>query len=123
MKKKGFLMLSCIAAVAIVSVYGGIKAYQPYAENCENMLLQNVEALAAGGDNDGDGKKYHHKSTLTTPCGEGIHYITVSEKESKICHDTYSYTIESCWDEGGYFTCKDPHKDVKHNVIGSVIYN
>jgi hypothetical protein len=122
MKKKGFLMLSCIAAVAIVSVYSGIKAYQPHAKDCENMLLQNVEALAASGDNDGDVKKYHHKETQTIPCGEEIHYITVSEKESKVCYDTYTMTIESCWEEGGIFTCKDPHKDVKHNVIGSVIY-
>lgn len=122
MKKKVFMMLPCIAAVAIVSGYGGIKAYQSHAKDCENMLLQDVEALAAGGEDD-DEKKYHHKEALTIACGESIHYITVSEKESTICHDINTVRYEICSEEGGIFTC-NPFgvKGVQHNAIGTIFF-
>ncbi len=121
MKKKVFIMLPCIAVVAIVSGYGGIKAYQSHAKDCKNLLLQNVEALALGDDN--VEKKYHHKETLTLACGESIHYIVISEKESTICHDVKTMTYEICSDEGGVFTCNTfGTEGVQHNVIGTITF-
>lgn len=44
MKKKGFLMLSCIAAVAIAT-FVGKKTFESHAYEAHNLLIQNVEAL------------------------------------------------------------------------------
>lgn len=41
------MMLSCIAAVAIAS-FVGKKAFEPHAYETNNLLLQNLEALAEG---------------------------------------------------------------------------
>jgi len=46
MKKKVFMMLSCITAVAIAT-FVGTKALKP---NVNDLLLQNVEALSQDGD-------------------------------------------------------------------------
>ena len=46
MKKKTFLTTLSIAAVAIVSGYGGMKAYQSQADENLDLLANNVEALA-----------------------------------------------------------------------------
>jgi hypothetical protein len=46
MKKKGFMMLPCIAAVAIAT-FIGTKAIKP---NVNDLLLQNVEALSNNSD-------------------------------------------------------------------------
>lgn len=110
-------MLSCIAAVAIVSGYGGIKAYQPYAKDCENMLLQNVEALAASGEDD-DEKKYHDKDVYTVGTEESIHFIKVSETEERMCYDVTTVSVEYCQNEGGVLTCSPfLKKNVKHNPL------
>ena len=45
MKKKSILALR-LAALAIVSGYGGMKAYQASTVNDLDMLSQNIEALA-----------------------------------------------------------------------------
>lgn len=46
MNKKKFLTTLSIAAVAIVSGYGGMKAYQSHAGETNKLLALNVEALA-----------------------------------------------------------------------------
>lgn len=45
MKKKVYLMLSCIAAVAIAT-FVGKKAFESHAYETNNLLIQNVEALS-----------------------------------------------------------------------------
>ena len=45
MKKKFFLMLPCIAAVAIAT-FVGKKTFESYAYEASSLLMQNVEALA-----------------------------------------------------------------------------
>ena len=42
--KKKFMMLSCIAAVAIATVVGK-KTYESHAYETNSLLMQNVEAL------------------------------------------------------------------------------
>lgn len=53
MKKKLFMMLPCIAAVAIAIIVGK-KTYESNAYESSSLLMQNVEALAShseGGNN------------------------------------------------------------------------
>ncbi len=45
MKKKVFMMLPCIAAVAIAT-YVGEKTFESHANDTSNLLMQNVEALS-----------------------------------------------------------------------------
>lgn len=52
MKKKVFMMLPCIAAVAIVTVIGK-KTFESYAYKTNSLLMQNIEALT---DNESEGK-------------------------------------------------------------------
>lgn len=52
MKKKIFLMLPCIAAVAIAT-FVGKKALESHAYETNSLLMQNVEALT---DNESEGK-------------------------------------------------------------------
>ena len=49
--RKKTMMLSCIAACAIVSGYVGMKAYESHAEDVNNLIMENVEALSQDGDN------------------------------------------------------------------------
>ncbi|MBP3788497.1 MAG: hypothetical protein J6I52_02645 [Prevotella sp.] len=49
MKKKVFLMLPCIAAVAIATVVGKNFFYS-HADEENALLMENVEALSAGGE-------------------------------------------------------------------------
>jgi len=53
MKKKVFLMLSCIAAVAIAT-FAGKKTFESHAYETSSLLMQNVEALATGADSQDD---------------------------------------------------------------------
>lgn len=53
MKKKAFLMLPCIAAVAIAT-FVGKKTFESSALERNNILLENVEALSQGDDGDYD---------------------------------------------------------------------
>lgn len=46
MKKKTFLTTLSIAALAIVSGYGGIKAYQTQVDGLGLLTINDVEALA-----------------------------------------------------------------------------
>lgn len=48
MNKKKFLTTLSIAAVAIVSGYGGMKAYQSHAVNYSDLLAENIDALSNG---------------------------------------------------------------------------
>lgn len=49
MKKKILTTLS-IAAVAIISGYGGMKAYQPHVVGHSDLLAKDIEALADPGE-------------------------------------------------------------------------
>lgn len=49
MKKKVFMMLPCIAAVAIATVFGK-KTVESHAYETDGLLAQNVEALAKDGE-------------------------------------------------------------------------
>ena len=51
MKKKIFLMLPCIAAVAIAT-FVGKKTFESHAYETSSLLMQNVEALAEKGEYD-----------------------------------------------------------------------
>ena len=53
MKKKVFLMLPCIAALAIAIVVGK-KTYELHAYETNSLLMQNVEALSSSGDAPGN---------------------------------------------------------------------
>lgn len=46
MNKKKILTTLSIAAVAIVSGYGGMKAYQSHVANNNDLLMRNIEALS-----------------------------------------------------------------------------
>ena len=48
MNKKKFLTTLSIAAVAIISGYGGMKSYQSHASDYDELFSQNVEALSRG---------------------------------------------------------------------------
>ena len=54
MKKKVFMMLPCIAAVAIAA-FVGKKSLGTHAYETNSLLLQNVEALSSNADNGGTG--------------------------------------------------------------------
>lgn len=47
------MMLSCIAACAIVSGYVGMKAYESHADEMNKLFMENVEALSSCESNDG----------------------------------------------------------------------
>lgn len=49
MKKKNFLMLPCIAAVAIAT-FVGKKTFESHAYESHALLAQNIEALALDGE-------------------------------------------------------------------------
>ena len=55
MKKKGFLMLSCIAAVAIAT-FVGKKTFESHAYETSSLMMQNVAALSS---NDNASQRYH----------------------------------------------------------------
>ncbi|MGN0514657.1 MAG: hypothetical protein ACI4GD_10285 [Lachnospiraceae bacterium] len=46
MNKKKILTTLCIAAVAIISGYGGVKAYQSHAVILNEVISDDVEALS-----------------------------------------------------------------------------
>lgn len=69
MKKKGFLMLSCIAVVAIAT-FVGKKTFElkDYVRN--PLLVQNVEALTSGGDLEmGVDNSLHFEILASGKCG------------------------------------------------------
>ena len=49
-EKKQIIVLSGVAAVAIAT-FVGKKAYEPSLSESSNLLMQNVEALTQGGEN------------------------------------------------------------------------
>lgn len=71
MKKKTFLTTLSIAALAIVSGYGGIKAYQTQVDGLGLLTINDVEALADDSP-EGDNNKYylHHFSCSATATTE-----------------------------------------------------
>ena len=52
MKKKGFLMLSCIVAVAIAT-FVGKKTFESKTMDCDALFAQNVEALSKNEESGG----------------------------------------------------------------------
>ena len=62
MKKKNFLMLPCIAAVAIAT-FVGKKTFESHAYATSSLLMQNVEALADESDENGVDRKKGCKTT------------------------------------------------------------
>lgn len=76
MNKKKFLKTLSIVAVAIISGYGGMKAYQSHANEISLLTLQGVEALADGTPEENEGLYYlHHfdcKITVSTSAEANI---------------------------------------------------
>lgn len=87
MKKKVFMMLPCIAVVAIAA-FVGKKEITTRKDVMSNLLLQNVEALAQDGNPEGE----IHYSNMHIACYETHNYggIYVTEPNGK-----YS---ASCWE-------------------------
>ena len=77
MKKKIFLMLPCIAAVAIAT-FVGKKTFESHAYETSSLLMQNVEALSqSGGDEGGNGDD--------SPCSSGFpHFARIANLSGKI---------------------------------------
>ena len=71
MKKKVFLMLPCIAAVAIAIVVGK-KTYELHAYETNSLLMQNVEALSQ--KDEGNLKKYKCYNSVTSKDGCMVRY-------------------------------------------------
>lgn len=78
--KKKFMMLSCIAAVAIATVVGK-KTYESHAYETSSLLMQNVEALA---EDDGEGADDYESDDAPTPCKDGTEfYATIGTGETE----------------------------------------
>lgn len=90
MKKKVFIMLPCIAAVAIAT-FVGKKTFEKNAFDSNAMLTQNVEALSQGDDGIEVADCYEHG-------GEG-EYKSVYECNSK----TSTNHIYKCPDRTSFF--------------------
>lgn len=71
MKKKS-IMLSCIAAVAIVAIVGK-KTFQSHAFATSNLLMQNVEALSQQEENK---KAYTCYNSVTSKNGCQVRYCS-----------------------------------------------
>ena len=90
--KKKFMMLSCIAAVAIATIVGK-KTLESHAYETNNLLMQNVEALATGTDDDWsdcprdkwirNAKESWSSQTAQYEAGFGF-YITINGKKRKL---------------------------------------
>ena len=65
MKKKKILTTLGIAAVAIISGYGGMKAYQSHSNEICLLTLQGIEALADGTPEENEGLYYLHHFDCT----------------------------------------------------------
>ena len=92
MKKKSLFLLPCIVAVAIATSVG-TKIIKSNANESNNLLIQNVEALSSGVD---------AGSTTKHPCN---HSITTSSKGTTVryCADCTPHDGEpdggddECW--------------------------
>ena len=84
MKKKVFLMLLCIAAVAIAK-FVGKKTFEAHAYETSSLLRQNVEALTKP-------EQWGYKAT-TGPCPRPVEY-----KRWQVCEWGYGedYTLTAC---------------------------
>ena len=105
MKKKGFLMLSCIAAVAIAT-FVGKKTFESKSIDCDALFAQNVEALSKNEESGG---------AISTCSGSSTWGITFIEEgdfsrwehdfsrddESESGYDSeYTMTVEICLADG-----------------------
>ena len=96
MKKKIFLMLPCIAAVAIAT-FVGKKTFESHAYEANSLLMQNVEALAKDKENGADRKK---------GCKTTSEYKIPSEKCMHGYSIGFSGTEYSCSEVGEDSICK-----------------
>ena len=106
--KKKIMMLSCIAACAIVSGYVGMKAYESHAYESNSLLMQNVEALTQdGGDNGGNGHKgCKTESTAVFAQDKCVHGYYIGFRGIKYTCSEGTDTICKEGKEGAYTTCQ-----------------
>ncbi len=66
--KKNILKFTLVVAALAIAGYGGVKAYNTYAncDNPKNLFLQNVEALAEETNESMDNYYLHHHSCKVT---------------------------------------------------------
>lgn len=83
MNKK--IKATMLVAAVIAAGFGGIKTYQSMSSTNENLLMQNVEALSAGGDN---GSSYGSYQYLGYGCSIWVMKLYCSNNP---CHDKCSY--------------------------------
>lgn len=78
--KKKFMMLSCIAAVAIATIVGK-KTFESQAYEAKSLLMQNVEALSTPSDDGGDNG---FDDDVPTPCKYGAElYATIGTGQTE----------------------------------------
>lgn len=120
--KKKFMMLSCIAAVALATVVGK-KTYESHAYETNSLLMQNVEALA---DNDGEGdlnkKGCKTNTKIVIPTDKCIHQYTIgfsgteslcSEGDDSSCQSGLDGTSYRCETVSGH----PEHPGHKENTL------
>ncbi len=108
MKKKVFMMLPCIAAVAIATIVGK-RTLGLNANDTSSLLIQNVEALSQGGADDLGGDDddpcaiglTHYSRTATTSGKVEVvsHYIDGSNG-SKGIDEVYTISFTGCVADG-----------------------
>lgn len=87
MKKKVFMMLPCIAAIAIVSGYGSIKTYQSHTYDKYDLLTANVEALS---DTESNGVRIKCYTSLTYEAGASVVKCTTCKSVSNYTDKWYN---------------------------------
>lgn len=104
--KKKIMMLSCIAACAIVSGYVGMKAYESHAYESNSLLMQNVEALTQSNDSgEFEEKKYEDVYQTRHLIGENYFWRAKNESQWEYCKEVITSIITICVNEGGVLPC------------------
>lgn len=119
--KKKIMMLSCIAACAIVSGYVGMKAYESHAYENNSLLIQNVEALTQSNDSgEFEEKKYEDVYQTRHLIGENYFWRAKNECQWEYCKEVKTSIITTCVNEGGVLPC--PIDKVKTQCQITVIH-
>lgn len=111
MKKKVFMMLPCIAAIAIAIVVGK-KTYGLHAYETNSLLLENVEALSQNDDSEPAWwdffNNYYVEERIpinTTTCHNGsVSYKGISFSVGSCTQYTYA-VYWHCYDGGNKDLC------------------